>query len=81
MAKGEPVRVEFFLVPGFSLLALSCAVDALRAANLVLGWTAYRWRLSADPEAAESAGSPRPAISACRRRRRGMRTRPALLPS
>ena len=57
MAKGEPVRVEFFLVPGFSLLALSCAVDALRAANLVLGGTAYRWRLSADPEAAGSGVS------------------------
>ena len=45
----KPVRVEFALVPGFSLLALSCAVDALRAANLVLGRGAYEWRLSADP--------------------------------
>ena len=44
----KPVRVEFALVPGFSLLALACAVDALRAANLVLGRTAYEWRLSAD---------------------------------
>ncbi len=44
----KPVRVEFALVPGFSLLALSCAVDALRAANLVLGRSAYEWRLSAD---------------------------------
>ena len=29
----KPVRVEFALVPGFSLLAVPCAVDALRAAN------------------------------------------------
>ena len=44
----KPLRAEFALVPGFSLLALSCAVDALRAANLVLGRGAYEWRLSAD---------------------------------
>ena len=54
MAKAESVEVEFFLVPGFSLLALSCAVDALRAANLVLGHPAYRWRLSADAGDAEA---------------------------
>ena len=29
----KPVRVEFALIPGFSLLTLSCTVDALRAAN------------------------------------------------
>ncbi|MCY3701661.1 MAG: GlxA family transcriptional regulator [Rhodospirillales bacterium] len=45
---GKSVQVEFVLVPGFSLLSLSCAVDALRAANLVLGRTVYAWRLSAD---------------------------------
>ena len=44
----KPVHVDFVLLPGFSLLALSCAVDALRAANLVLGRTAYAWRLAAD---------------------------------
>ncbi len=49
MTKEQPVRVEFFLVPGFSLVALSCAVDALRAANPVLGRRAYEWRLTADP--------------------------------
>ena len=53
----KPVRVEFALVPGFSLLALSCAVDALRAANLVLGRRAYEWRLTADPgDPGESGG-------------------------
>ena len=50
-----PVRVDFFLVPRFSLVALSCAVDALRAANLVLGRRAYDWRLSCDPD---DAGGP-----------------------
>ncbi len=45
----KPVQVEFALVPGFSLVALACAVDALRAANLVLGRSAYQWRLCADP--------------------------------
>ena len=56
----KPVRVEFALVPGFSLLALSCAVDALRATNLVLGRSAYEWRLSADlgnPPAGDSVPS------------------------
>ena len=54
------MRIEFVLVPGFSLLALSCAVDALRAANLVLGRTAYAWRLTADlgdPPAGDSVPS------------------------
>ena len=36
----KPFQVEFALVPGFSLVALACAVDTLRAANLVLGRSA-----------------------------------------
>lgn len=36
----------FILVPRFSLLALSCAIDALRAANIDLGKQAYRWQLA-----------------------------------
>lgn len=60
MPKAEPVRVEFFLVPGFSLLALSCAVDALRAANLVLGRRAYDWRLTADPGGPAGPRAPPP---------------------
>jgi len=58
----EPVRVEFALVPGFSLLALSCAVDALRATNLVLGRSAYEWRLTADL-GNPPAGDPIPSSS------------------
>ena len=52
----KPVHVDFVLVPGFSLLALSCAVDALRAANLVVGRTAYAWRLAADLDDSAAGG-------------------------
>ncbi|GGF24905.1 AraC family transcriptional regulator [Aliidongia dinghuensis] len=39
----------FYLVPDFTLLAFSSAVEALRLANYVLGYEAYAWRLvSAD---------------------------------
>lgn len=42
----------FYLVPGFSLVALSCAVDTLRAANIELEDQAFGWQLIGD-----SAGS------------------------
>ncbi len=35
----------FVLLPGFSLLALSGALDVLRAANIDAGRTLYQWRL------------------------------------
>ena len=38
-------EVGFFLVPGFSLMALSAASEPLRSANRVLGRKAYRWHL------------------------------------
>jgi len=41
----EPQEVGFFLVPGFSLMALSAASEPLRSANRVLGREAYRWSL------------------------------------
>lgn len=69
MQKAEPVRIEFFLVPGFSLVALSCAVDALRAANLVLGRRAYDWLLCCDaadpggPGASEAGAAGVPSSS------------------
>ena len=48
----------FVLIPRFSLLALSCAIDVLRAANSDLGEEAYHWQLaSADtPEVESSSG-------------------------
>ncbi|WP_246688773.1 MULTISPECIES: GlxA family transcriptional regulator [unclassified Mesorhizobium] len=37
--------MTFYLVPGFAMLALSSAIEALRLANRVLGYRAYDWRL------------------------------------
>jgi len=34
----------FVLIPGFSLVALSCAIDALRAANQISGTPVYQWQ-------------------------------------
>lgn len=46
----------FVLVPGFSLLALSGAIDVLRAANLESGRTVYQWQLhSSDAESVDSS--------------------------
>jgi len=46
----------FVLVPGFSLLALSGAIDVLRAANLESGRKVYEWQLiGADAAAIESS--------------------------
>lgn len=42
-----PRDFSFVLIPGFSLLALSSAIDVLRAANVDVGTDIYRWRLLA----------------------------------
>jgi len=45
----EPKRsFVFYLLPEFTMLAFSCAIEALRLANHVLGWQAYVWRLVGD---------------------------------
>ncbi len=36
----------FVLIPGFSLVALSCAIDALRAANQISGTPIYEWHMA-----------------------------------
>ncbi|URK87526.1 DJ-1/PfpI family protein [Rhizobium sp. RCAM05350] len=36
----------FFLVPNFSMLPFSAAIETLRIANRMLGYEAYTWRLS-----------------------------------
>ncbi len=36
----------FFLVPDFTMIAFATALDPLRSANRMLGYEAYRWRLS-----------------------------------
>ncbi len=38
--------IVFFLVPDFTMLAFATAVEPLRAANRMLGYEAYRWRLA-----------------------------------
>jgi transcriptional regulator GlxA family with amidase domain len=40
-AAGEPVRVAFLLVPGFSFFTLSCAIEAFRVANEHSGATRF----------------------------------------
>jgi transcriptional regulator GlxA family with amidase domain len=40
---GEPTRVGLFLVPGFSMIAFSAAVEPLRLANRVAGRSIYTW--------------------------------------
>ena len=44
-ASASAVHYGFVLVPGFSLLAFSSALEALRAANLVARQPLYRWSL------------------------------------
>jgi len=44
----EPTHFAFLLVPEFSHLAFSCALEPLRIANLVSGQELYRWSLLSD---------------------------------
>jgi len=55
-AGGEPTCIGFFLVPGFSMIAFSAAVEPLRLANRVAGRKIYTWECySADGEAVEAS--------------------------
>jgi transcriptional regulator GlxA family with amidase domain len=58
MTSSATQRIGFFLVPGFSMMALSAATEPLRAANRVSGRQAYSWHLlSADGlEVSSSSG-------------------------
>jgi transcriptional regulator GlxA family with amidase domain len=44
----QPVKRSFvfFLVPDITMIAFATALDPLRSANRMLGYEAYRWRLS-----------------------------------
>lgn len=44
----EPFHIVFFVVPGFSLMALSSAIEPLRAVNRLLGEERYLWTVAAD---------------------------------
>jgi len=41
----ERQQIHFLLIPNFSMIAFSSAIEALRLANRALGRTAYEWRL------------------------------------
>lgn len=41
----RPFVVSYFLVPGYSMLALSSAIEPLRSANRVLGEERFRWNV------------------------------------
>lgn len=58
-------KFGFFLVPGYSLVALSCAVDVLRAANLEAQAVNFEWVLLGDDcsAVASSSGIELPCIS------------------
>lgn len=38
--------IVFFMVPNFSMIAFATAIEPLRIANRMLGYEAYRWRLT-----------------------------------
>jgi len=54
-ATDDPEHFGFLLVPGFSLMAFSSAIEPLRAANAISGKELYRWTLLA------ADGEPLPA--------------------
>jgi len=41
----SPIRVAFLLVPQFSMMAFSAAIEPLRSANRISGRTLFEWRL------------------------------------
>ncbi len=44
-ASDSPVRLAFLIVPQFSLMAFSAAIEPLRSANRLSGRTLYEWKL------------------------------------
>ncbi len=44
-ATKRPFVVSYFLVPGFSMLALSSAIEPLRSANRLMGVEKFRWNI------------------------------------
>jgi AraC family transcriptional regulator, glycine betaine-responsive activator len=45
-ATGEPLRLAFLLVPQFSMMAFSAALEPLRAANRLSGCRLFEWQLT-----------------------------------
>jgi transcriptional regulator GlxA family with amidase domain len=57
LTRAERTRFSFFLVDEFSAMCLMSAVEALRAANYVLGRKVYEWRLVTVDGAAAKASN------------------------
>jgi AraC family transcriptional regulator, glycine betaine-responsive activator len=57
MASSEtPVRIAFYLVPEFSMMAFAAAIEPLRSANRALGHSLFTWTLlSADGAAVKAS--------------------------
>jgi transcriptional regulator GlxA family with amidase domain len=52
-----PLQIDFVLVPNFSMMSLTSAVEPLRSANRTAGRTLYQWRIlsrDGDPVAASN---------------------------
>lgn len=53
-----PIRnVVFYLVPEFTMIAFTSAIEALRSANRMLGYDAYKWRLASESGNATTASN------------------------
>lgn len=53
---GKPVRIAFFLVPRFSMMAFAAGIEPLRAANRLSGARLFEWLLvSADGQPVEAS--------------------------
>lgn len=57
---GEPIRISFILLPKFTMLAFTAAIEPLRAANQLAGKLLFQWQVfSADgAPVASSSGVP-----------------------
>ena len=53
---GKPVRIAFFLVPRFSMMAFAAGIEPLRSANRLSGTRLFEWQLvSADGSPVEAS--------------------------
>lgn len=55
-SSGKPVKVAFFLIPRFSMMAFAAGIEPLRAANRLSGMRLFEWQLvSADGSPVEAS--------------------------
>ena len=75
--------IVFFLVPDFTMVAFATAIEPLRIANRMLGFEAYRWRLSsADGRPVKASNSVECAVDTSlddERRKLGGPDRPSMV--